>query len=182
MEQSENLHSAGGKVKIDLLDGMKGWARFSPDGKHRYALGRSWGEGEYALWCGMNPSTAEANVDDPTVRWEVNYTKNVLGLNNYVKVNVMDYRATSPLRLLLPEVVPCSDKNKAAIKLLAKRASKIIMVYGALHPSLLHYGQEVTDMLRAEGHELFCLGLNKGGTPKHPLYLRRDTPLQPFGD
>lgn len=175
----ETLHDPGGKVRLTLQPGVAGKAVFSPDGHYRQALSRRWGEGQPVLWIGMNPSTAGAEVDDPTVRWEIDYTRK-LGFNAYLKTNVMDYRATNPARLRMDDVQPISPRNKPVIRYLARKAAKIIMVYGSIPVGLRDHANEITAMLRADGHTLWCLGLNKNGTPKHPLYLRRDTPLIAF--
>ena len=164
-----------------MIEGVTGDAAFSEDGRFRYWLSREWGFRQFsdgrepfALFIGMNPSTAEADVDDPTVRKEMGLTRR-LGLDRYVKVNVMDYRATSPKALLMPGVTPCSDANRPAIRHFAERASTIIMCYGKLHKKLRRYGMLVEMDLR--GYKLWCLGRNDDGSPKHPLYLKSDTEL-----
>jgi hypothetical protein len=44
----------------------------------------------------------------------------------------------------------------------------------------VHFAVDVESALRADGHRLWCFGLNKGGTPKHPLYVKGETPLVEF--
>jgi len=174
-------HDPGGKTRLALLPGVTGDAEFSECGRFRYWLSREWGlrqfsDGRepYALFIGMNPSTAEANVDDPTIRREIALTHR-LGLERYIKTNVMDYRATSPKMLLAPGVQPCSDANRPTIRRLAERAGTIIICHGRLHKKLRRYGELVLADLR--GRDLWCLGCNDDGSPKHPLYLAADTPL-----
>jgi hypothetical protein len=96
------VHDPKGKVRLTLQPGVDGSAEFSECGRYRHWLKREWGfrrftDGRepYALWIGMNPSTAEANVDDPTIRREMGFTRR-MGLDCYAKVNIMDYRATFP--------------------------------------------------------------------------------------
>lgn len=177
-------HDPGGKTRLAMIAGVDGDAYFSECGRFRIWLSRDWGfrrhsDGRepYALWIGMNPSTAEAEIDDPTVRKEMGFTRR-LGLDRYVKVNVMDYRATSPKALLAPGVQPCSDANRPAIRWLAERAATIIVCHGRLHKKLRRYGELVMADLR--GKPLWCLGKNDDGSPKHPLYLAADTPLVPY--
>jgi hypothetical protein len=43
-------------------------ATISDCGRYRYALGRRWDDGPTACWVMLNPSTADADVDDPTIR------------------------------------------------------------------------------------------------------------------
>lgn len=177
-------HDPGGKTRLAMIPGVDGDAAFSECGRYRYWLSRDWGfrrhsDGRepYALFIGMNPSAAEADVDDPTVRKEMGFTRR-LKLDRYVKVNVMDYRATSPKSLLLAGVQPCSDKNREVIRGLADRAATIILCHGRLHKKLRRYGDAVTLDLRDK--PLWCFGKNNDGSPKHPLYLAADTPLVPY--
>jgi hypothetical protein len=178
-------HDPGGKTRLHMLPGVSGDAEFSKCGRYRHWLVRDWRGGgrrfslddSFALWIGMNPSTAEANIDDPTIRKEMVFTQREK-LYCYVKVNVMDFRSTSPDWLRSPGIVPCSDVNRGMIGLFADRAAKIIVCFGRLHRSLRQYGEAVLDDLKDK--ELWCLGTNNDGSPKHPLYLSNDTPLVPY--
>ena len=70
-------HDPGGKVRLVLPDGMRAGATFcGPSNCYRTLLWREWGDegAPYALWIGMNPSTADATVDDRTVRREIGFT------------------------------------------------------------------------------------------------------------
>lgn len=172
-------HDPGGSVRMKLLPGVDGAAEFSACGRYRYWLKREWGfrrnsDGRepYAMFIGMNPSTAEAQIDDPTIRREVIFTR-ALGLDCYCKTNVMDYRATFPASLLDPDVIPCSDNNLNCIKELAGRASIIVAAWGAMPKRLRKYADAAVEVLR--GFDLYCFGETADGSPRHPLYLRRDT-------
>jgi len=170
------------KVLLPLEPGVSGSAEFSECGGYRRLLTRRWGDDEdapYALCIGMNPSLADAASDDPTTHRECRMTRS-WGEKAYVKANVMDYRATHPDDLLAPEVVPSSPDNLPTILSAAERATRIVMCYGVLPKSLKGYAETVVDALRSAGHELWCLGRNGDGSPKHPLYLRSDTPLERF--
>jgi hypothetical protein len=175
-------HDPGGKVKLALQEGVTGDAEFSECGRYRHWLSRYWGAHQYsyALWIGMNPSTAEANVDDPTIRREINFTRS-WGLAGYMKCNVMNYRSTSPKRLLEAGVEPSSPQNIPTILRLAEHADRIIVCYGVLPLCLQAYAEDVVALLDGAGHEPWCLGLSRDGRfPKHPLYLKGDSQLVPF--
>ncbi len=178
MTRDEDRHDPGGKVRLKLAEDVSGGAVFSPCGRYRPLLTRELAGGSGAiLWIGMNPSTAAADVDDPTVRRETDFSRR-WGFHRFVKANVMDFRATKPADLLAEGVAPRSDENLSIIRDQAAEAGRIILAFGALHPKLAHFGDEVVAALRADGRGLMCLGLTKAGSPRHPLYLRKDS--EPF--
>lgn len=177
-------HDPGGKVRIPVGD-MHAAAEFSPCGRYRHTLWRTWSalreEAAFALWIGMNPSTADATHDDPTVRREIGFTRR-LGLESMCKVNVMDYRATRPADLLpspalRPDFRPRSAHNLPAISRNASVAERVIVAFGALPKPLRGYAAETVEMLLGQGVRLWCLGTTADGSPRHPLYVRRDAPL-----
>jgi hypothetical protein len=43
-------------------------AVLSVDGLYRYRLSRAWGRGPSLAFIMLNPSTADAGIDDPTIR------------------------------------------------------------------------------------------------------------------
>jgi len=176
-------HDPGGKVRLKLQPGVTGSADFSECMRYRQALYRSWVQpGElqrYALFIGMNPSTADGDVDDPTVRREIEFAKR-LGMNALIKCNVMDYRATKPKDLRAPGVKPCSEANLVAIICHAAKAEKIVCAWGSIPKPLQRHVEDVAGILRASGKELWSFGTTKDGSPRHPLYLRKDTELATF--
>lgn len=170
----QGAHDPGGKTRLAMIPGVVGNAEFSPCGCYRHWLSRNWDWrlktdgrcGPWALWIGMNPSTAEADVDDPTIRREMAFSKAMM-IDVYVKVNVMDYRATDPKRLR--DVTPRSDRNLQFIKELADGAGKIICAWGALPKPLRRYADDVLTLLHDK--PLYCMGRTADGSPRHPLYL-----------
>lgn len=130
---------------------------------------------DYILFIGCNPSTAMERVDDPTIRKELAIARRE-GFKSYIKCNICDYRATNPDALLLGDVLPRSDQNLNVIKGFAAIAEKIVVCWGAVHPTLHGFAQSTAQALK--GYRLWCLGINTDGSPKHPLYLRADCPLE----
>jgi hypothetical protein len=172
-------HDPGGRRVFPLQIGVRGGASLSECGQYRVLLWRQWGDDDRpssALWIGTNPSTATGDLDDPTIRREVDFTRRI-GLQRYVKTNVMDYRATSPRRLTRTSTCLCSSVNLATIRREAASAAIIILAYGKLERALSHYADRVVDALRGDHRELWAVGLNKDGSPRHPLYVRADAPL-----
>jgi hypothetical protein len=175
-------HDPGGKVRLPLMAGVSGDATFSEDGRYRRLMRRWTGDRfpeRYVLFIGMNPSTADAKVNDPTCAREWTFA-NREGYTAMVKANVGDYRATDPKMLLAPGVVAVSDDNLPAIRKAAATAALVIVCHGKLNKALAPAGKAMIEALRADGLDLWCFGTNADGSPKHPLYLRLDTPLVRF--
>nr|WP_250808585.1 DUF1643 domain-containing protein [Neorhizobium tomejilense] len=179
---SKDQHDPGGKVRIKLRASFLGGATFSDCGRYRPILWRDWEGAQkpgYVLWIGMNPSTADGDVDDPTVRRECDFTAS-WGYGAYRKCNVMDLRATQPKSLIIPGAVPRSAVNLDFISEQARNAEVVVLAFGSLHKKLAAFGSEVVDRLSAEGVQMHCLGITANGSPKHPLYLRKDSQLVRF--
>lgn len=171
-------HDPGGSKKFPLQPGVCGRAEFSGPGNcYSSVLERWWGrpDAAYLLSIGMNPSTAEAGIDDPTIRWELDLTRR-LGFTRYVKVNVGDYRSTSPKGLL--GVQACSDLNRVTIRSWAAGAHTILAAWGKLHPKLKILADNV--LFDLHGREIWCVGKNADGSPKHPLYVPKDVELERY--
>lgn len=179
---SAGLHDPGGKVRLRLGEGVRGDAVMSDCGRYRQVMRRWLGEAfpdDYILFIGMNPSTADASVDDPTCAREWTFARRE-GFSAMVKCNVGDYRATAPKMLTAPGIVAASPANLPAIREAAKGAGRVVLCHGKLNKALAQAGREIVEALRADGVDLWCFGTNADGSPKHPLYLRADTPIVPF--
>ena len=184
-----HAHNPGGKVRLRLADGVAGDAMFAGHNDcYRLILTRKWINlfnassrlpNNFVLWVCMNPSIADWNTDEPTINRVIDFSME-WGFDGLAMMNVCDYRATRPEDLLAPGVVPCSKGNLPFIRNTAKQAAKIVCAWGNLHPRLINHATEVESALRVDGHTLWCLGLNKGGTPKHPARLLGTTPLVEF--
>jgi len=175
-------HDPGGKVRLRLGEGVRGDAMMSEDGRYRQRMRRWLGEtfpDQYIVFIGMNPSTADATVDDPTCAREWNFARRE-GFTGMVKCNVGDYRATHPKMLVQPGVEAVSPANLPTIREAARGAGRVVLCHGKLNKALAPAGREIVAALHAEGIDLWCFGTNADGSPKHPLYLRADTPLVPF--
>ena len=179
------VHDPGGKVKLTLSSGVSGMAEFSACGRYRRTLYRAWSppllgpknRAGTVLFIGMNPSTADADHDDPTIRREIGFAKR-WGYSFLSKCNIGDYRATDPRDIPSDPDIACTRENLRWIEAEATGAALIILAHGNPPPPLRLAAQRVyfalTDLL---GLEVFCLGTTKEGWPKHPLYLPSDQPL-----
>lgn len=175
-------HDPGGKVRLRLPDGVTGEAVFSDCGRYRQVLRRDWTpEGarpRAVLFIGMNPSVADAGASDPTCHRELVFARD-WGFTRYLKGNVLDWRATSPRDLPEPDRA-ASPANIPALVAMAEEAELVVMAYGRLHGKYAPIVEQTVRAVARTGRELACFGLNKDGSAKHPLYLRKDTPLRPY--
>ena len=156
-------------------------AVLSDCGRYRYRLQRTWGSGPQMTFIMLNPSTADAELDDPTIRRCIAFAKRE-GCGGIVVVNCFAFRATDPKELVGIDGYPKSgivgpDNEKHLHEVIASSSGPIVCAWGAFgktDPG--HWLRQ-----RYAGHSLKCLGLTKEGRPKHPLYLPKDAPLTPFG-
>ena len=153
-------------------------ATFSPDRVYRYLLTRTWGAGPTAAWIMLNPSTADAFADDPTIRRCVAFSRRE-GCGSLIVTNLYSLRATDPAALLdHPDPVgPLGDQYLTAPARL--HAGLVIAAWGTGGASGGR-GSSAAALLRDIGVQLHCLGTTKDGHPKHPLYVRGDTPIERY--
>jgi hypothetical protein len=151
-------------------------AVLSPCQQYRYELIRSWGKGDWLAWIGLNPSTADGTEDDPTIRRCVGFSKR-FGFAGMVMLNLFAYRSTDPRGMLAQGVNAIGPDNDKHLIQWALACPVVVAAWGA--PGvLLGRDLQVQKMLGGVGCSLHCLGKNNSGTPKHPLYLANETPLQ----
>ncbi|MEO6326685.1 MAG: DUF1643 domain-containing protein [Thermoanaerobaculia bacterium] len=148
---------------------MKNDAYFDPTGRYRYTLDRTWGDGgSRVLWVMLNPSTADAEQNDPTIRRCISFSKR-WGYDGLTVVNLFAFRSTDPGRLAAEEE-PIGERNDMHIQLAAISCERTIAAWGA-HPFAKVRARDVRGWLGSA----YCLGLTAGGAPKHPLYVPGDT-------
>jgi len=151
-------------------------AQFSTDRLYRYALWRTWQEGEgHTMFIGLNPSTADETVDDPTIRRCIGFAHS-MGYGGIYMLNLCAFRSTDP-RGLKRVADPIGPDNLRYIEMYAKTAGKVIAAWGNHGWSR---SRDTMRLIRSLGVEVWCFGRTKTGCPKHPLYLRADTELQPL--
>lgn len=175
---SEHKHDPGGKVRIKLADDVRSEARFSECGRYRQMISRDWTpEGatpRTVLFIGQNPSVAGAEVDDPTVQREQGFARR-WGYTRFLKGNIIDWRATSPRDVPKDIEEAVSAQNMPELERMAKEAEIVVLAWGALHRRYDALERETVARLRKIHPELYCLGLTRAGSPRHPLYLAKAT-------
>ena len=145
---------------------------FSPCRQYRYTLWREWIGGEgYAMFIGLNPSTADETQDDPTIRRCIGYAK-AWGYGALCMTNLFAYRATEPT-VMLATAEPVGIENDKHLRRCAEQASVVIAAWGC---DGVHMNRAAH--VRALLPDLHYLRLTKGAHPGHPLYL--PAKLQPI--
>jgi hypothetical protein len=164
-----------GDIISALMVTEKG-ADFSPCRKWRYALWREWGPcdpSRRVAFIGLNPSTADESIDDPTIRRCIGFAKS-WGYSGLVMLNAYAFRATDP-KDMKKAADPIGPDNDAKLAEYSEWCAAYVAAWGAhCSPSRARSVCEVI------GHRIQCLGKTKDGHPKHPLYLASNTRLQPF--
>jgi hypothetical protein len=151
-----------------------GSAVFSKCGRYRYVLRRTWNEsGPTVLIIGLNPSTADAECDDPTIRRCIGFARD-WGYGSLLVGNLFAYRATHP-RVLKSVADPIGPRNDSWLRNLVRQADFVVAAWG-IHGSLHSRDMQVL----AAVSDVHCLGVTKAGYPRHPLYLSATSMLYSF--
>lgn len=120
----------------------------------------------------LNPSTADDEQDDPTVRRCIAYSK-AWGYSSYVMTNLFAIRATDP-RVMLAAEDPIGPENDRYLIETARQAAVVVAAWGK-HGAHRDRATAVQSMLPG----LHYLKLNGDGSPAHPLYLpKKLTPIE----
>ncbi|WP_027947183.1 DUF1643 domain-containing protein [Amycolatopsis taiwanensis] len=143
-------------------------AVISPCGTYRYELTRRWSDGPPVGWVMLNPSTADANLDDPTIRRCIAFAK-AWGYGGIVVRNLYALRATDP-RELDRHSEPIGPDNDAHLARCVGEPLTIV-AWGARGGDR---GREVLGLLASRGVRPHLLATTGDGQPRHPLYLRAD--------
>jgi hypothetical protein len=153
-------------------------ALFDATGRYRYSLGRQWqAQGPEIAFVMLNPSRANAECDDPTLRACIQFAQR-WAYGSLVVVNLFGYCTAHPaeLRTVSDPVGPENDRYLMAA---VGRSHRVVLAwgndggFGGRDRTILH-------KLKAHSSKLTCLQLNRSGQPRHPLYIRRDLPLIPY--
>jgi hypothetical protein len=153
-------------------------AVISECGRYRYKLTRTWNTFlRPAGFIMLNPSTADATLDDPTIRRCIKFAKR-WDCGGIEVANLFGYRATDPSELL-GDYDPIGPENDRYIREVAEQCHPVVLAWGA-KGSLGGRYKAVLQQLESVGVKLFHLGLTKDGFPRHPLYLRADAALLPY--
>lgn len=156
-------------MKHELIKG----AVISPCKDYRYRLWRIWdAELPRMYWVMLNPSTADADRDDPTVKACMDFAKRANNGGIEI-VNLFAYRTKSPAELKSVGylVGPENDATLTAVFERIEAGSRTVAAWGTHGTPERMAAVRWMALMAAE--PLFHLGLNRDGSPMHPLYVSR---------
>lgn len=149
-------------------------ATFSRCKSYRYLLERSWDESKpKVLFIMLNPSTADHKQDDPTIRRCMGFAES-LGFGSLIIGNLFAFRATYP-RDLAKAKAPSGPRNLYYLRKAKKDCDIVITAWGVSH--MVKKLNPTKTLKLIDSWESYSLGHCKDGTPRHPLYLRKDSQL-----
>jgi hypothetical protein len=159
----------------ETLFGEPDEAWFNLARTHRYLLTRRWGEGEPMNVIGLNPSKANAFINDPTIVRVAGFARRE-GCGWVRMLNIYGLKSTDP-HLLREHPDPVGLSNDLILEVFA--TGLVVAAWGA-GGKLNGRGEQVAARLTAAGVRLHCLGTTRDGQPRHPLYVRGNQPLIPY--
>jgi hypothetical protein len=156
-------------------------AVFSPCGRYRYRLWRATGaprdrRDRRVLWVMLNPSTADADRDDATIRRVIGFSRR-WGYWRLDVCNLFAWRATDPAELTTV-ADPVGPENDGHIVQACETAADVILAWGGCMPP--RFGNRPLAVLRLLNRPLHCLGRTQAGQPAHPLRLPNDLDTMPW--
>ena len=167
----------GGSALTDLL--VKRSAVISECGTYRYELRRVWNDRLPPYVSGMlNPSTADHEIDDPTIirNWR---RAEAVGCGSLIVWNLGAARTTEPAKWRqMPD--PIGPENDDHIRRILgecwRRSGTAVVGWGTLGSFMGR--DKIARRIAAEaGVTLYCLGTTRDGQPRHPLYIANAQPL-----
>jgi len=148
---------------------MKKEAIISEDGKYRYKLSRIWDDDKpIVLFIMLNPSTADAHVDDPTIRRLINFAKS-WDYGGIFVGNLYAFRSTNP-KMLKHIDDPIGKDNIQHIQELIGLSNKVVYAWGNEEKEPIW----LKDLVSVP----YYIDISKNGIPKHPLYLKKELQLK----
>lgn len=153
-------------------------AEISDDQLYRFLLTREWDSNKgKVMWIMLNPSTADAMNDDPTIKKCVSYADK-WGYGSIAVVNTNPFRSPNPKEMRghsLP--VDVWVQNHAVIERESANADMIVAGWGndAEFEALKFF-------VNRFGNRLFALQVNNTAHPAHPLYLNGSLEPRPYRD
>lgn len=155
-----------------------GGATFSDDAVYRYRLWRRWNEDHPTIaFVMLNPSTADADRNDPTIERCCRRVRHE-GWGGLIVLNLFALRSTDPKRLYShPD--PVGPENDRHIVEVCSEVRDVVCAWGA-HGAHLGRARRATELIRKVNRSVWSLGVNSDGSPKHPLYVPYSQEMRQF--
>jgi hypothetical protein len=156
-------------------------AIISPCKTYRYRLERTIGAGPTMMFLMVNPSTADADQDDPTVRKCIGFAQR----NGYGRIligNKFAYRAKD-INALEGVNDPIGPDNDIYLRPMIAESDVVVAAWGTLNKipeALRARWHDIVRMADAAEKPLYCLGANADKHPRHPLMLSYGVPVSPW--
>ena len=176
-----------GDVMPVLMDGLIGVdtrreqdAVLSADGNYRYQLSRCWNSAlPHLVFLMLNPSTADAEVNDATIRRCISFAQ-AAGYGGLLVINLYALRSRHP-RLLQTHADPIGELNDDHLRAVVGRFRQVVCAWGAVgSASRIQRLRDVVRLIHKAEGSLLCLGTTRDGNPRHPLYLASSCVLHPW--
>ena len=149
---------------------MKRRATISRDGSYRYTLERSWGGDSRVLFVMLNPSTADARVDDRTIRRCIDYAKR-WGYGGLLVGNLFALVSTDPQPVVRDPCAAVGPKTDKYLRRMSRRADLTVVAWGGDGGK---FPERIGAVLAIIGADVYCIGTTKDGHPRHPVRLSRN--------
>jgi hypothetical protein len=156
----------------------RGTARISRCGGYRYLLTREWDSSLPGVgFVMLNPSTADAARDDPTIRRCTGFAR-AWGFGAVTVGNLYAFRSVRPSDLPATEDA-VGPGNDAALDAIFSSNASVVAAWGS-HPAVAHRLRALRARVLDNKVSLYCLGTNVDGQPRHPLYIPRGLLPMPY--
>lgn len=155
-------------------------AQLSPCGTYRFTLSRRWARGDTVCFIGLNPSTADHERDDPTVRRWTHFAR-AWGYDGFIAVNLYPFRSSSPLickrwagwELNGPDwhARDRIQQNMGIVATAAKQSALVVACWGAGAWDWDHADAVVEEIQAGEAPnpDIYCFEKTAAGCPMHPM-------------
>jgi hypothetical protein len=142
-----------------------------PDDRYRYELRRVWNDGlPLLVVCMLNPSTADHQVNDPTILALIHFAT-LWGYGGILVINLWAYRASSPKEMMKADSPIGADNHvhiHNALIYASDNGGKLLAAWGN-GGAFEDRAEWFCSRARSHGVSLICLGTTKGWHPKHPM-------------
>jgi hypothetical protein len=150
------------------VDNEPSGAVFTEDRLHRLYLWRRWNkEGPWVMFIGLNPSTADERLNDPTIKRCIGFASR-WGYAGMFMCNVYTLVSTDPKKLNTE--IPVAMGAGLTMRVIRELCKGAVAGWGNLITQVRD-GEDRVERIKQDLSPLHCLGITKLGHPRHPLYL-----------